>query len=342
MNIHQWKQQIHKFNEAFADNQEVIDNWDRNIKANISKFSKENAIWNLDDLYTGEKEKAAILVGASPSLLEDVEKLKDINDDFFIMCANSALKVLLKHDIKPDYCICLDGDPIDIPQHLDCDNKDITLLATCIISPEALEKWKGPIYYQAYYNVDKEYKSKIRRTLGKAMLGGGNSISQALYICAILFDCRTIIFVGNEFCFDKDYYADSNIPKTETIAALFPIKDNKGRDRQTIPALYTYATWIDKTCRDLTPPGFFIDCSGGLLSTTSNAIHTMELSEAIENVKYAFEKKREVNAASSKKDKVNLILDIAKTNEISEENPDIYRYNFAEKREELWKIARMK
>lgn len=119
MNLHQWRQQVHNFNESFKKNTEVTDQWSRNVAINLPRFNKKNTIWNLIDLYSGEKEKVAILVGASPSLIDDIEKLKEIDDNFFIICANSALKTLLKYGVKPKFCICLDGDMVDIPQHLD-------------------------------------------------------------------------------------------------------------------------------------------------------------------------------------------------------------------------------
>ena len=337
MNIYQWKNQIHNFNESFSHNEEVKDKWARNIELNIDKFTKKNSIWNLEDIYLDEKEKAAILVGASPSILDDVEKLKNIDDNFFIICANSSLKILLDHGVKPDYCMCLDGDEVDIPQHLDCDNKDITLLASCVIAPESLAVWKGPIYYQAYYSIPKKYKAKVRRALGKKILSGGNSMSQALFVSTVIFGCRTAIFVGNELCYDEHYYADKTIAKTEIIPAVFPITDIKGRKRVTIPALFTYAMWIDKTCADLTPPGFFIDCSGGILGTTNKAIHPMELSDAIEKVKFAFEKKRELNNTSKEKQN-DIIKDLMALN--TQKPSEVIRYNFVNRREELWKIAK--
>lgn len=337
MNIHQWKKYVNKFNGAFEENMALRNEWNNNTLENLHRFNKGNSIWNLLDLYSGEKEKIAVLVGASPCLAKDVEYLKELDDNFFIICANSAFPILSKHNIKPKFVICLDSDWIDIPQHLDYPSEGITLLASSCICSKALNNWKGPIYYQAYYSIDKEIRPRVRAKLGKKILGGGNSISQALLIATHIFDCKTVMFVGNEFCFDKDYYADSSIPKQETIKASLSVIDVRGQERWTLPSLFIYALWIDKACGDLTPPGFFIDTSLGLLGKTNSAVHSLELPEAIKRVKWSCEMKEKINSQKSDEDKAKLILSIASPEEPESE---VLRYHFNEHRNDLIRLAK--
>lgn len=339
MNIHQWKLQIKRFNKsAFETNKFIHEQWTKNTLENMDRFNKQNSIWTLAEKYKDGKEKCTVLVGASPCLRKDVYKLKELDDNFFIICANSSLKFLLKHGITPHYCLTLDSDHIDIPQHLDCDNKDVTLLATTAVCKEALNKWKGPIYYSAYYSVDKELKPKLRTRLGKGIPGGGNSITQAFWITSVLFNSKIVIFVANEYCFDdvKNYYADKDAAKQEIIKTRYPVTDVLGRERWTTAGHYNYVLWQERVCADMTPPGYFIDTSFGLLGKDGNAIHVMELSEAIKFVKKAFRDRDKLNQTKNKKDKLKIVKEWIPKDEPSQ----VYRYNLSEHRERMLQLAR--
>ena len=337
MNLHQWRKQIRRFNSSFKNNKEVFQQWNDNTIENMDLFTRERSIWNLEFAYYREKEKAMMLVGASSCLQRDVEKLKDLDDNFMIVCANSSLKYLLKKGIEPAYCICLDSDHVDIPQHLDCDSKNITLLASTVVCRKALDNWKGPIYFMPYYSIDKPLKRKVRYRLGKAVFGGGNSMTQAFYLVSVIFGSKTVIFVANEYCFDsrKKYYADRDAAKQEPLKVLYPAVDILGRKKWTLPALYNYVIWTEKVCNDLTPPGFFIDTSFGLLGKDCKNIHIMELSEAIEKVKGAFETTKKLNMAKTEDERLAIIRGI-----IPNEQSKVFTYNMHAHRERLLQLAR--
>jgi len=338
MNIHQWKGQIKRFNDEFAKHEPIREQWEKHTLANMHRYEKSNSIWNLEFSYYRETEKAMVLVGASPCLRKDVEKLKALDDNFCVVCANSSLKFLLKNDIIPDYCICLDSDDIDIPQHLDVDTDKVTLLARTAVCHEALDNWKGQIYYMPYYSVDKKTRLKLRRRLGKGVPGGGNSMTQAFYLVSVIFGSKTVIFVANEYCFDskKNYYADKDAAKQETLATLYPVVDVLGRDRWTIPAHYNYVIWQEKACGDLGPPGFFIDTSFGLLGKDCDQIHLMDLTKAIDLVKGSFATRDRLNNAKTDKTRKKILKEVT----IEDEKSDVYRYNVFEQRERRLQLAR--
>jgi hypothetical protein len=338
MNIHQWRQHIKKFNEPFEDNDHIQKEWAENAEANISRFNKDNSIWNLEFEYYQEKEKAIVLVGSSPCLKEDIEKLKELDDNFHIICANSALRYLLRNGIKPHYVVCLDSDKIDIPQHLDCDSKDITLLASAIVCPEALDNWKGPIWYMGYSSkyINKNVVRKVKRRLGKTLISGGNSMTTAFFVATAIMQAKTIIFVAHEYCFDKRnaYYADKKAAKQETIKTAVSVTDVKGRQRYTQSALFSYAIWTEKGINDLGSAGFFIDTSFGLLGKDCLNIHNIELSKAIKLVKKAFITKDQLN--NSKKTKQEILKEITPHNEQGK----VRYYDMHEQREKLLQLAR--
>lgn len=338
MNIHQWRKQVKDFNASFEGHPTIHKQWNKNTLKNLQRFHHENSIWRLEWKYYRENEKAMVLVGSSPCLVRDVEKLKELDDNFIIVCANSALKFLLRKGIKPHYCIALDSDEIDIPQHLDCDNKDITLLCSTAISPKSLEKWKGQIYFIPYYSIKPKLRVRVRSRLGKCVYGGGNSITEALYIVSIIFGSKTVMFVANEYCFDnvKDYYADRKAAKQETLSTIYPIRDVRGKERWTLPAHYNYATWTEKVCTDLTPPGYFVDTSFGLLGRDCPAIHVMDISEAIKKIKNAFSTAKSLNSAKDNDERMKILERIIPKYEPSQ----VYHYNVQEHRERLLQLVR--
>jgi len=303
--------------------------WNQRTKENLHRFNKQNSIWNLDFKYYRENEKAMVIIGASPSLAKDVEKLKDLDKNFIIICANSALKFLLKNGIKPHYVVCVDADGTDIPKHLDIEgSEDITLLSSTVVCGEALDKWKGPVYYMPYYSIEKDLRRKVRTKLGRAVPSGGNSITSAFYVASIIFGSRTVIFAGNEYCFDKvkEYYADTDAAKQEKLKTIFPITDVLGRQRWTLPAHYNYAVWTQQMCDNLSPQGHFIDTSFGILGRDCKSIKVMYLDEAIKKVKWSFRMKNKLNKAKSEKEKSKILERIIGKHEQSE----VYRYNVSE------------
>ena len=339
MNYYQWRAQIKSFNAPFSKDDALHRQWNRNTLENMSLFKKKNSIWNLEFKYYEKDEKAMVLVGSSPCLAKDVETLRELDDNFIIVCANSALKFLIQNRIKPHYVVCVDADEVDIPEHLNIeDSKDITLLASTVVCKKALDNWKGPIYFLPYYSVEKKIGMKVRKRLGKGVPSGGNSITSAFYTVSIIFGSRTVIFVGNEYCFDKvcDYYADKNTAKQEKLKTIFSVIDVLGRERWTLPAHYYYAMWTQKVCTDLSSKGYFIDTSFGLLGKDCPAIHVMELSQAIKRVKWSFTMKKEINDAKSKKARLKIIDKIKGKDEPSQ----VYRYNVSEHQERLLQLAR--
>lgn len=295
MNIDQFKQSIKFFNKRHQEATNPIELWSENTERNLPRIKKKDSIWQLENLLKDEKEKAVVLIGASPCLKRDVEKLKALDDNFITIAANSALKFLLKNGFKPDYVIALDGDKTNLVGHLDCDNEDLTLITSNATAPEAIDVWKGKIIWSPYYSIHKHLKSKVRSRLGRTTPCGGNSITAAAVIAYTVFDARLIIFVGSEGCFDKRYYVDkpSVWEKSETMQ--FKATDSKGRERRTNIPLNLYTQWLEKMAIDL-PECTLVDTSFGLLGVDKNSrIHVMGLSEVIQRVKHSFQKKKEIN-----------------------------------------------
>ncbi|MFO7735935.1 MAG: 6-hydroxymethylpterin diphosphokinase MptE-like protein, partial [bacterium] len=69
-----------------------------NLLSNIGDTVSYPGIIDLKGLYKG---KTAVLVAAGPSLSKNIHLLKDMEDKVFIICVDTALKILLKNNIVP-------------------------------------------------------------------------------------------------------------------------------------------------------------------------------------------------------------------------------------------------
>jgi hypothetical protein len=82
---------------------------------NVMKLSKDimeqYSIVQLKEIVQkkGLNNMPAVLIAAGPSLDKNIEKLKQIKDNVFIMAVDTALNTVLKHDIIPDMTISVDG-----------------------------------------------------------------------------------------------------------------------------------------------------------------------------------------------------------------------------------------
>lgn len=79
-----------------------------------------NNLVNLKHTATVNKVDVPVLVCASGTSLKDsLDKIKKLNDNFFIIACSSAIQALLKHNIIPDLCISTDGG-FWAKKHLNC------------------------------------------------------------------------------------------------------------------------------------------------------------------------------------------------------------------------------
>lgn len=73
-------------------------NYSKNFFNNLKLYPKTTPIEN----YFSTIKKSIILFGAGQSLNEGIDKIKNSRQDFFILCADTALQPLLQNNITPD------------------------------------------------------------------------------------------------------------------------------------------------------------------------------------------------------------------------------------------------
>ena len=143
------------------------------------------------------KGKPAILVGAGPSLNEDIDLLKEASQKALLVCVDAALNPLLKHGIKPHIVTNLErtkGQEAFF-QESAC-LKDTFFVFCPVVHPGTYEAYQGPRIIANRYN-------EIPKWLGlnTGVLPGGPLVGNFALNIAEYLGCDPIIMVGQDLSF---------------------------------------------------------------------------------------------------------------------------------------------
>lgn len=200
------------------------------------------------------KEKAigkiGILVGASPALQKNIKKLKTVTDDFIIISSNSALKLLLKEGIKPNYVFLVEA-ASHVAKDFDCDTKNLTLISSPFACPEALDKWEGDLYTYFLGSKGCEYDDLVHKEWDGVCdidIGGGNVVSTSFLWAYKYLSLRHFIVIGMSLCYYDSYYAGDRKGNVDTEAykGRYQAIDIYGKIVDTTPPLTMYKIWLEK------------------------------------------------------------------------------------------------
>lgn len=147
----------------------------------------------------GLNNMPAVLIAAGPSLDKNIEKLKQIKDNVFIMAVDTALNTVLKHDIIPDMTISVDGHkPLVLFE--DERTKNIPISVSPVSNAKVIEMSRAKRFYELSNG---EYLSKLYLTIGKEVQGlpTGGSVSNNACSLLVLMGFQTIIFMGLDLAY---------------------------------------------------------------------------------------------------------------------------------------------
>lgn len=182
---------------------------ERNTKFNFSETWFVTAINNIpymaksvliDEYENAYKDKPAIIVSAGPSLDKNIDLLKGIEDDFFIITGGRPLRGLVEKQINPSLLVALD--PQDINYRLvkgSIEDTDIPLLFFDSTNEKIVKNHNGYKIFsfsseEMYNFFDRE--PKVLSTYG--------SVAHSMVSAAILLGCNPIIFIGQDFAYTND------------------------------------------------------------------------------------------------------------------------------------------
>ncbi|HEY9071058.1 MAG TPA: 6-hydroxymethylpterin diphosphokinase MptE-like protein [Candidatus Ozemobacteraceae bacterium] len=167
-----------------------------NIMSNLSVIMRNPGV---KELFGKFKNVPGILVSTGPSLNKNIEDLKAAEGKCVMICADSALRVLLRHGIRPHAVATLER-IIEVAQLFEEfsaeQTKDIWLAGTPVIMPQVYETWKGPtvIVYRAFAHFE-------WLEMPKGVLQSGPSCSNLAFKILEAMGCNPIILVGQDCSF---------------------------------------------------------------------------------------------------------------------------------------------
>ncbi|WP_425448034.1 6-hydroxymethylpterin diphosphokinase MptE-like protein [Dethiothermospora halolimnae] len=244
----------------------IMENWNlkKNLKIKWEDLMNENYKKNIKnkdkdikDLFNKYNNKPIIIVSAGPSLNKNKHLLKKINKKTFIFSVGSALKPLLKADIRPDMFCIIDPQDITYNQIKGFEDLDIPFVYMDTASAYTVSKYNGPKYIA---NSTKE------ETDNKTIDSGG-SVATAVMDMAIKFGGNPIVFVGQDLAYTNNkHHADGTMYDKDDVKSLSNMRKIRGQNGEVLDTtlgLLSFKHWIENKIIDNPSVNFINATEGG-------------------------------------------------------------------------------
>lgn len=176
---------------------------------------------SLIDLYQKmPKEMPFIMVASGPSLDKNIDELKGLKGRAFIMAADSALRVLLKHGIVPDMFVSVDAQKNQ--KHFEYPGvENIPIFTDGTNNYQTLLKIKAPKFFMNDMNPHVNHFLAKRGILLPNFSSGG-SVANDGYALASAMGFETIILVGQDLA-----YTDNKTHSQESVRGEWKLDVNE-------------------------------------------------------------------------------------------------------------------
>lgn len=177
--------------------------WQRNIERNIKLINSSNKLIELKNFY---RNKPMIIISAGPSLEKNLKFIKN-NSKMIKVSVDTALKFLVKNNIKPDYVLSLDAKYENLNDFKYIDLKNIKLvydIVTFFKIPLLFENryitYTLKLIPDLYGNLIEYRDEPVQRIIEKygdfGGLQSGGSVSTNALDFALFTGANPIYFVG--------------------------------------------------------------------------------------------------------------------------------------------------
>lgn len=182
----------------------------KRILTNMEVLIKNPGIDGLDGKF---KDRPAIIVSAGPSLDKNVGFLSRAKGYALIICVDTALKALLKHDIEPDLLVSSDPTEHNYRFHLQgMDLEDIYLVADIEVYPDAFSEFEDSIFIFSLFS------RPLVRWIGDIIEFNGymeehGCVSHYAFDLANRMEANPIILIGQDLAYSGGKKYTSEVPK---------------------------------------------------------------------------------------------------------------------------------
>jgi len=169
----------------------------------------------------------AIIVSSGPSLSKNVSFIRHAKNKAIIICVDTALKVLQRHQIEPDFVTSIE---FNLKNYL-CFKKiklrNTYLIASEEVAPKTINKFKEKVFFIHSSNPITKWFSKVINLKESISLGG--NVGATSFSLAINLGANPIIFVGQDLSYSQGkYYAD------EIDSSFIEAKKDDAKKRKTV------------------------------------------------------------------------------------------------------------
>ncbi len=168
----------------------------RYVLANLKKMDGMATLDPYRDIF---KDKIGIVVSSGPSLDASLECLRENQDRAVILSADSALRKLLKHGIKPLGVSVIERD-LELPEVFRGFEipRDVAMFQAFQALPEVLDMYPGPKYALFRDVFPFHFLPKLTPVLNL-----GISCAHMNLIILFLLGCREVALVGQDLAYDR-------------------------------------------------------------------------------------------------------------------------------------------
>lgn len=153
------------------------------------------------DIKGAFKQTPALIVGAGPSLDSHLEEIKKNNNKFVVICADAALKPLLKAGVRVDYVTSIERlNDYQKPFFEELLPLETELVAFPVIQPELFNVFPGKarVCYRNY-----SYFAYFEKSWPKGIIKCGGSTSHLAIRLASWLGCNKIFLLGIDSCYEE-------------------------------------------------------------------------------------------------------------------------------------------
>jgi hypothetical protein len=298
--------------------------WNNNVVVNLKHC---NTSYKIKSLFGKFKNTPAIIIGAGPSLDKSYNDLKLIHNKAILIAVDTALKGLVKNNVKPDIVVTLDAQKENFNDFKGIDYNDYILVYDITVYPEILNSYKGN--YKLFSIIGQHQKDRLGNEKlehepivdlikdyipDTGYLQTGGSVSTNALDLARNMGCDPIVFVGQDlsYSYNKIHNDDSadSVARISSINKFNTIETHFFNYLIDKTIVFVKGNKTEKVITDLTMKHYinWFEDAAGIMKQTM--INSTEGGAYLNNFKY--ESLKELNKKFKPADKTKILENLEK------------------------------
>jgi len=202
---------------------------------NVIQFiNLDRKFYSIEDFKWKFTGKNALILGAGPSLKDNIEKIKENRDKFTIFAVNKTLKILEDNNIIPDFTVFADAAYLN--KWYDVSEEFTTKL-------NVIADWKSDFNiaklksnkHITYFSDNEIFLKKYAKELEISLFPSEQTTTLIALMCANYMDFEKIYFCGMDLAFkDNIVYYDDRTVDIQNDKAVIDVKEKQIVEVQSI------------------------------------------------------------------------------------------------------------